>query len=107
MTSRLAERFDPVPLHELVEEWAQRQDSVEEARPCCCGLNVVADPRDPAPGVEQHQAQPIHRAFARRVYGSPQAQPERPTAGPSPVDVSGPTPRASAAPAGKPLAGVR
>jgi hypothetical protein len=94
-----------VPLHELVDEWAHSQlAAVEEVRPCACGTAIVADPRDPGPAVARHQAEPRHAAFARRVYGSDEAQPERPTAGPSPVDVSGPTPRASAAPAGKPIA---
>ena len=35
----------------------------EEARPCACGLVVVADPVDPTAGVAEHQAEPKHRAW--------------------------------------------
>jgi hypothetical protein len=41
----------------------------ELARPCLCGTVVIADERDPGPGVRRHQAEPRHRAWAEAVYG--------------------------------------
>ena len=34
-----------------------------EARPCLCGGVVVADRLDPAPGMQEHQASPVHVAW--------------------------------------------
>ena len=34
-----------------------------EARPCMCGGVVVADRIDPAPGLREHQAEPVHVAW--------------------------------------------
>jgi hypothetical protein len=41
----------------------------EIARPCLCGTVVIADERDPGPGVRRHQAEPRHAAWAGTVYG--------------------------------------
>jgi hypothetical protein len=97
-----------------VTPYASPLDRTPVTLPCACGGFVTAKRTSPQFALLAHYRTQNHRLSewglsvqmnSMSTFLDPYAaHPERPTAGRSSRDVSGPTPRASAAPGGEPAA---
>lgn len=57
-------------------------------RPCTCGVDIIANPEDPFPAVNEHIEGRTHRAWSDTHSWFPRTTAPDPTTRPSPVDLS-------------------